>query len=148
MQIAAATNLACPIDALALAAEGAALRCSNGHCFDRAREGYWNLLLVQHKASRDPGDGKDMVAARRRILDADHFAPIAGGVFAVLSKLASEAGEASPLTVVDAGCGEGYYLDRLSQLVAASAAPAKLNILRRLIDRSSHEIRYARCFLL
>ncbi len=128
MQITAATHLACPLDALPLAAEGSALRCANGHNFDRAREGYWNLLLVQHKASRDPGDGKEMVAARRRFLDPGHFAPIADGVFAVLSLLASEADDKGPLTVVDAGCGEGYYLDRLAQLAAASPEPAELNL--------------------
>ncbi len=128
MNITAATNLACPLDALPLAAEGAALRCANGHNFDRAREGYWNLLLVQNKASRDPGDGKEMVAARRRFLDPGHFAPIADGVFAALSSLACEADDNGPLNVVDAGCGEGYYLNRLAQLAAASTGPGELNL--------------------
>ena len=76
VQIAAATNLACPIDGLPIDAHGTQRRCVAGHSFDMAREGYCNLLVVQHKASRDPGDSKDMVAARRSFLEAGHFGPL------------------------------------------------------------------------
>lgn len=121
MHVQAATNLACPMDGLPLAAHTSALRCGNGHSFDRAREGYWNLLVAQHKASRDPGDGKEMVAARRRFLEAGHFAPIAAAVFEQIVRLAAQANPAAAFTVADAGCGEGYYLDRLAGLAMASA---------------------------
>jgi 23S rRNA (guanine745-N1)-methyltransferase len=85
-----------------------------GHSFDMAREGYCNLLVVQHKASRDPGDSKDMVAARRRFLETGHFAPIAVRVFTTVRECVSDA-PGGVFNIVDAGCGEGYYLDRLSQ---------------------------------
>jgi 23S rRNA (guanine745-N1)-methyltransferase len=84
-----------------------------------AREGYCNLLVVQHKASRDPGDSKNMVAARRRFLDAGHFEPIAGLVFDGLSHCLKSA-DGTAFNVIDAGCGEGYYLDHLGKLAAAS----------------------------
>ena len=84
MHVTAAANLACPIDALPLATDGTVLRCPAGHCFDRAREGYCNLLVVQHKASLDPGDSREMVAARHRFLNAGHYAPVADAVFATL----------------------------------------------------------------
>jgi len=76
MRIVAAANLACPIDGLPIEAKEAQRRCAAGHSYDMAREGYCNLLVVQHKASRDPGDSKDKVAARRRFLELGHFAPI------------------------------------------------------------------------
>ena len=49
----------CPICAgdLALLQDGA--RCPLGHQFDRARQGYINLLPVNHKGSREPGDGAE-----------------------------------------------------------------------------------------
>ena len=86
MQTTAATNLACPIDGLPIEAHGAQRRCAAGHSFDMARERYFNLLVVQHKASRDPGDSKYMVAARQRFLEAGHFEPIADRYFDTVRK--------------------------------------------------------------
>ena len=127
MQITAATNLACPIDGLPIEAHGAQRRCMAGHSFDVAREGYCNLLVVQHKASRDPGDSKDMVAARRRFLETGHFEPIADRMFNTVREcVAAAAGGA--FNIVDAGCGEGYYLDRLGRLAAANPEPGTLGL--------------------
>jgi 23S rRNA (guanine745-N1)-methyltransferase len=111
-----APPLTCPIDGTQLRLQsGGALQCANGHSFDRAREGYYNLLVVQHKASLDPGDSKEMVAARRRILDAGHYAPIANAVRDHVARWALELGEGShAVNVLDAGCGEGYYLEAIS----------------------------------
>src|SRR5690606_30612325 len=66
------------------------------------------LLPVQHKRSRAPGDSKDMVAARYDFLSAGLYAPIASLVAEALAPVSH------PETVLlDAGCGEGYYLDQL-----------------------------------
>ncbi|GAB4062225.1 putative RNA methyltransferase [Uliginosibacterium sediminicola] len=103
--------LACPLDNKALRRQGASWRCADGHCFDIASQGYTNLLPVQKKRSLDPGDSKEMVAARRRYLSAGHYAPIADAVSrAVLAD--HTAGQT--LSGLDAGCGEGYYLRQLA----------------------------------
>jgi 23S rRNA (guanine745-N1)-methyltransferase len=129
MIIAPATNFACPIDGTALdTAPGQPWRCANGHSFDMAREGYCNLLVVQHKASRDPGDTAEMVAARRRVLDTGIYAPIADSVFAHVRTLASAHASAAPFRVGDAGCGEGYYLARIAELAAAHDARHRLEL--------------------
>ncbi len=117
------TALVCPLDGDPLTVQGSAWRCPVGHHFDRAAQGYVNLLPVQHKRSRDPGDSKEMVAARRRFLNAGHYQLIAAAVSrAALSGLPAD-GSASCL---DAGCGEGYYL---RQLVAASGQGLQLAVL-------------------
>ena len=67
----------CPVCGAALAPQGTAWRCVQGHCFDVARQGYVNLLTVTQKHSRHPGDTREMVAARRAFLDAGWYAPIA-----------------------------------------------------------------------
>ena len=114
-----ATNLACPLDGLPLdASSGRQLRCAKGHVYDVAREGYCNLLAVQHKASLDPGDSREMVAARRRILDAGHYALIAEAVSSRVMALATGHPPGMPFVVADAGCGEGYYLDTLAKHAA------------------------------
>jgi 23S rRNA (guanine745-N1)-methyltransferase len=127
MQIAEVTNLACPIDGLPIHAHATQRRCAAGHSFDIARAGYCNLLVVQHKASRDPGDSKDMVAARRRFLEAGHFQPVADHVFNAVGECLTAA-EDGALNVIDAGCGEGYYLHHLARLAAASAEPGTLGL--------------------
>ncbi len=98
---------------------GGALCCVNGHGFDIAKQGYVNLLPVQHKRSHDPGDSKTMVAARQRFLNSGHYQPIAALVRRAISQhrdiLAVQQAQYSCL---DAGCGEGYYLRQLVQAVS------------------------------
>jgi 23S rRNA (guanine745-N1)-methyltransferase len=100
--------LRCPIDGSALTRHDKSWRCETGHSYDVAREGYVHLLPVQNKRSKDPGDSKEMVAARRRFLSAGYYAPIAQ---ALAEALASHA--EGQLSCLDAGCGEGYYLRAL-----------------------------------
>ncbi len=112
MNIIAAHNLACPIDNLELLKQENHYRCANGHCFDIARQGYVNLLPVQHKKSKNPGDSKAMVQARTRFLDAGFYQPIAQQlskiIFQQLSGISAESH-----CIFDAGCGEGYYLQQV-----------------------------------
>lgn len=103
--------LACPLDGEPLNQSGTCWRCPAGHSFDVARQGYLHLLPVQKKRSLDPGDSKDMVAARRRFLNAGFYQPIAE---AVNKAVAPGADDAKPLACLDAGCGEGYYLRQLA----------------------------------
>jgi len=116
--------LACPLDGTPLKRQGASWGCAAGHSFDIASQGYANLLPVQQKRSRDPGDSKEMVAARRRFLEAGYYQPIAAAVSrAALADL--PAGKTA--CCLDAGCGEGYYLRQLA--AAASSENRKLAVL-------------------
>ena len=122
-------DLACPIDGLPLAvADGGALRCATGHSFDRASAGYYNLLVVQHKASRDPGDSKAMVAARRRFLDTGAYAPIADRTIAMVRQAVASQAPGMRSRVVDAGCGEGYYLDACAKAVNTMACAGNVQL--------------------
>lgn len=117
--------LGCPLDGLPLQSSGSAWRCASGHSFDIAGQGYTNLLPVQHKRSRDPGDSKEMVAARRRFLTAGFYEPIAAAVSrAVLADLPVDASS----SCLDAGCGEGYYLRQLAAAVPDAQTLALLGL--------------------
>ena len=123
MSITAFHALSCPLDGSPLLPEGSAWRCASGHSFDIARQGYTNLLPVQNKRSRDPGDSKAMVAARQRFLNADFYRPLAAAVsYATLTGTVP----GTTLSCLDAGCGEGYYL---RQLAAASSHAQTLALL-------------------
>lgn len=101
-------NLICPVCGAPLLPGAAVWRCESGHCFDVARQGYVNLLPVTQKHSLRPGDSREMVLARRRFLDGGYYAPIAEA----LRELVDGAPD-----VLDAGCGEGYYLGALQKTV-------------------------------
>jgi 23S rRNA (guanine745-N1)-methyltransferase len=103
----------CPLDELPLEVGARTLTCANGHSFDVSAQGYVNLLPVQFKASRSPGDSKPMVDARRRVLDAGLFDPLADAVAEVVGE--HMAGGGRDALLVDAGCGEGFYTARLAR---------------------------------
>ena len=62
----------CPLCHQALLPSPQQWRCSNNHQFDCAKEGYVNLMPVQHKGSKQPGDSPEMMQARRAFLDAGY----------------------------------------------------------------------------
>ena len=115
MKIIPAHNLACPLDGLPLTLKERQLSCDNGHCFDVARQGYTNLLAVQDKRSKHPGDTKEMVDARTKFLNTDAYKPISDHLNALVYKdIEGRAqSEAESYSILDAGCGEGYYLENL-----------------------------------
>ncbi|MDQ0813508.1 23S rRNA (guanine745-N1)-methyltransferase [Streptomyces sp. B3I7] len=96
--------LRCPAcRAGALTADRGALRCPVGHSFDVARHGYAGLLTGARATS---GDDAAMVRARERFLATGAYAPVRAAV----ARLAGGSGPGRAATVVDSGCGTGYYL--------------------------------------
>ena len=87
--------------------------CPNSHSFDIARQGHVNLLTVQQKHSKNPGDTRDQVLSRREFLEEGHYTPICQA----LIDTAKELGITGP--VLDVGCGEGYYSSRLADALGA-----------------------------
>lgn len=134
-------EFACPMDGLPLVREGGSLRCEKAHTFDFAKEGYCNLLLVQQKGSPDPGDNKEMVAARKRFLDAGHFQPIAEKTFDFVLLLSMEnqlqSGPGAHFRIVDSGCGEGYYLNRFAEYAQESSNSSRLELCGMDISKSA-----------
>jgi 23S rRNA (guanine745-N1)-methyltransferase len=79
-----------------------ALRCPVGHAFDIARHGYAGLLTGSRATS---GDDAAMVQARDRFLSTGAYAPLREAVGRLAAGTVS-----AKATVVDVGCGTGYYL--------------------------------------
>ncbi|WP_417533972.1 putative RNA methyltransferase [Marinobacterium stanieri] len=104
--------LACPVCREALVLDDKRLSCANGHSFDRARQGYWNLLLPQKKRSKAPGDNAEMVQARQHFLEAGYYTPLAERIGQLLQ---SELNPDEQTQLLDLGCGEGWYTDRLAR---------------------------------
>lgn len=107
--------------------------CQNNHHFDIAKEGYLNLLPVNAKNSKNPGDNKEMMMARREFLNSAGYLPLAEKLAELISQLLADKTEA---TLLDLGCGEGYYTNILANSLPSSAT---INAL----DISKVAIRYA-----
>lgn len=95
--------------------------CAQGHSFDVARSGYINLLQPQDRRSKHPGDTPEAVAARRRLHDRGVTAPL---VDAIAQALDASPGD----TVLDAGCGEGFYLGSLAQRIGFAAHGVDISV--------------------
>ena len=111
MSIANPAPLICPVCRQPLLREPRRWLCASGHSFDIAREGYVNLLPVQHKHSREPGDRPEMVLARRAFLEAGHYAPLRDAIVAMLAPLSAGC-------LLDIGCGEGAYTRAFAAVAA------------------------------
>ncbi|MFZ3183275.1 MAG: methyltransferase domain-containing protein [Pseudomonas sp.] len=120
--------LICPICSAPLSTVANGVACPAKHSFDRARQGYLNLLPVQHKNSREPGDNAAMVEARRRFLDGGHYAPLA-------KRLAELAAGFTPERWLDIGCGEGYYTQQIADALPNADGYA-LDISREAVKQA------------
>lgn len=94
----------CPLCEHSLSLIDRTFRCENNHCFDLAKESYVNLLPVQFKHSKEPGDNKAMVNARRAFLEKDYYQPLIKKLVDIYQTYGQQSGN-----FFDAGCGEGYY---------------------------------------
>jgi 23S rRNA (guanine745-N1)-methyltransferase len=119
---------------LPLAREERRLVCPRGHSFDVARSGYINLLQPQDRRSKQPGDSAAAVQARRRLYDRGVTQPL----FEAISELA--AGSHGDV-VLDAGCGDGFYLGSLAREAGFDAHG--IDISTRAIDAAAR--RYPGC---
>lgn len=96
----------CPLCQKALLINQNTYRCLHNHQFDVAKEGYVNLLPVQHKRSKDPGDNKAMMQARLQFLNAGHYQPMRDALGEIVTTLLMKIPNPQ---LLDIGCGEGYY---------------------------------------
>ena len=128
--------------------------CRNQHSYDVAKEGYLNLLPVQYKHSKEPGDNKLMITARREFLEAGFYEPMAKAVAMMIDAINTKGQD---LSFLDLGCGEGYYSRKIadccvhSERIAlhgidiakfAVAAAAKKQPQARFIVASSNRLPY------
>ena len=102
----AASSFACPICQENLTLVETSLKCSNRHSFDLAKFGYVNLA-PQIKQSANYN--KENFQNRQQILEAGFYQAILEGISDLLTT------NPSAKTVLDIGCGEGFYSRKLQE---------------------------------
>ncbi|MCO8194792.1 MULTISPECIES: putative RNA methyltransferase [Anaerofustis] len=93
----------CPICKNEMHIENNTLKCQNNHCFDIAKKGYINFL-----SNRKPQKGydKSFFENRNIILNQGYYDHICDYIQSYINTF-------KPDTVIDAGCGEGFYVKKL-----------------------------------
>lgn len=133
-------SLLCPVCRKTLtpaSGEGAAavrpraLACAEGHSFDAARQGYFNLLVGRGTAFQP--DSADMVAARAAFLDAGHYRPLAAAV----AGAAAAALQGPEPAVLDSGTGTGHYLRAVLDEAGGAVAAIGLDISKFALRRAA-----------
>ena len=127
-------KLKCPLCAsgMRLSDDGASIVCNGArrHCYDISSNGYVNLMPPGRAQG---GDSREAVKARKDFLSLDYYYPAASAIAETLEKYLSKRA-----TVIDAGCGEGYY----------TAEIAAKDFLVAGVDISKHASEFAakRCY--
>ena len=99
-------NFVCPKCKGELVLDGNTKKCKSNHSYDKAKAGYYNLLLGVGGGTH--GDNAEMVEARRDFLSRGYYSPLADKLSSLVLDVTRAHG-----CVLDAGCGEGYYTDRV-----------------------------------
>jgi 23S rRNA (guanine745-N1)-methyltransferase len=135
--------LQCPVCRKPLLATASGYQCAAMHSFDAARQGYVNLVLAHKKHSKEPGDDPDMVLSRRRFLDLGYYNPISDGINEAIRTALSGLESPNGCSILDAGCGEGFYLQRLKEALAHGSGEPHLPIEYHGVDVSKFAVRQA-----
>lgn len=139
--------LACPICSLHLTQIANSWKCPNGHTFDTSKEGYINLAQ-----GKWVGDTKAMLQARRDFLERGHYQPLASALNDIITDYLHaqerETGVLPHLNLLDAGCGEGYYIGQIQlQLTTVfphvSCCPIGLDVSKDAIRMAAKRYKQA-----
>ena len=95
----------CPICGKALKLVDNSLLCSNNHCFDIYKKGFVDFVL-NNKASKNYD--RDSFENRHVILEHGMYDHIANKLVELIEKLHLD-------SILDVGCGEGYYSKKIAQ---------------------------------
>ena len=110
--------LACPVCAEPMGmGQGYTLACANRHSFDVASTGYVNLLAKPGPS----GYGAEMLESRLKVCRSGFFDTLLAEVAKTVAHWAN--GKRRAPTMLDAGCGEGSQLLRLTDSLRKSGMP-------------------------
>lgn len=97
-------NFKCPVCGGLQSDGDKTLRCENNHCFDKAKQGYVNLLQSQKSSKKRHGDDTLMVKARTQFLEQGYYFCLLEGIVEAIKPFVKP-----QLTLADLGCGECWY---------------------------------------
>ena len=120
----------CPVCSQPLSSDGVCCRCPKGHSFDIARGGWVNLLINKQSGSKRHGDDALMIRSRTAFLNRGWYSPLLEGIWSLLEEHVHQG-----MRILDAGCGDGWYLEGLITRMADCGLTAEaLGDLLKLLE--------------
>jgi 23S rRNA (guanine745-N1)-methyltransferase len=113
-------QLRCPVCKEPLEQDDRGALCTRGHCFNRAREGYLNLLRSSRPGNAT-GDPKGQARSRHDFLDRGYYEPLRAALTELAGRVLGGLPSDAPRAVLDICCGEGYYTSALGRLPGVEA---------------------------
>lgn len=132
----------CPVCGEILLKKERGLVCKKNHSFDYARSGYVNLLPVNRKKTKDPGDNAFMVNARRNFLQKGYYKPMSDKLCEIIASFIPSNG-----VLFDAGCGEGYYTKNAAEFLYQIGKETKtygVDIAKCAVDAAARSCKKAK----
>jgi 23S rRNA (guanine745-N1)-methyltransferase len=123
-------SIVCPICSATLLRSGHSYVCQNRHNFDRSREGYLSLLHGQGNYQQI-GDDKRMVQARVRVHKLPAFQELAKAITGYCPQPNTRHG------ILDVGCGDGFFLDKVTQAAATSSQGVGVDISKGALAKAA-----------
>lgn len=111
--------------------------CERKHSFDISERNHVNLLLANQKKTKDPGDNKEMMENRRNFLNKGYYSKFSEGLNEAIAFHLDPKGE----HILDAGCGEGYFICMLKDKMNTYNNRRNMNYYGMDISKSA--IKYA-----
>lgn len=128
----------CPVCGQKLMKEGKVLSCEKKHSYDIASQGYVNLILANQKRSKDPGDNKAMVECRAQFLNQGYYDRLSDRVNDIVFRfMKGSTDRRGGFNVLDVGCGEGYYTERLRRFLEKSGSESRFQCFGVDVSKSA-----------
>jgi len=118
---------------------GASLVCENRHCFDLSKTGYINLLQKQVKTPYS----KELFESRRRVFSAGFYDKIIDKLEEIIAKHVAN----KEVTLLDAGCGEGFFTTQLTKDSDGKRHVFAVDIEKDAVIMAARQAPLVKCFV-
>lgn len=115
--------LCCPLCGQSGSIKNKSFVCGKGHCYDISAKGYINFVPHKRSGAYEPIS----FASRGALFDQGFYRPVADKIAEIVLATAG-----TQATVLDVGCGEGYYAD---DLIRRPVFQGKLRVLGADIEK-------------
>lgn len=122
----------CPVCGEKLNEEEKLYRCGKGHCFDKSKFGYVNLLMSQKSSAKHHGDDRLMVRARRDFLSKNYYGFLRDSICGICKKYFADGS-----FILDAGCGECWYSSGILEYLESGIEIAGIDISKDALEFAS-----------
>lgn len=119
----------CPLCREELRLSGTSLRCTNRHTFDIAKQGYVNLVPA---AKQSQYYSKESFENRRTVLEGGYYQHVLDAVLDAVARYCAKG------TILDAGCGEGFYA-RAAQQANPAATMLAFDIAKDSVQLAARD---------